>query len=417
MCTLSRDMNMKVRSEALKALGGMGPLSETVLLQALSKKILGKATKKSSSVVQGDKDLRNCGEGLDLLTLSAAGALLHGVEDEFFEVRVATILSLERLSGFSMRFADGALDLLMDMLNDDSLEVRMHTLHGLLHMAQIDRLRVQEKHMHMFLGMLEDINADIRSGARRVLSHMKLPRISIFRMSIEALMANLDKHPQDKQDIISVMYHTGKIHSTFVLCSAKEFVQQITSYSNGELGLDHPHMPALLILMLAAQISNVGICFQIPQKVVSYANYYHFKFPLSLFGSTESTKVKNTASEDRQRSSENSSCDEMLASSSKVPNQEEGTDMGHRRYHNFGIEINESRAQFMALDMEDRCPNKFLNCETSANVSDMPEKRQDEGYSSHQSEILCSAASVLKIVSGTWSLLKQKGLVRVLKTM
>lgn len=45
LCTISRDMNMKVRSEALYALGRMGPLSESVLLQALSKKILGASSK------------------------------------------------------------------------------------------------------------------------------------------------------------------------------------------------------------------------------------------------------------------------------------------------------------------------------------------------------------------------------------
>ncbi|GLJ23248.1 hypothetical protein SUGI_0439750 [Cryptomeria japonica] len=417
LCTLSRDMNMRVRSEALEALGEMGPLSENVLLQALSKKILGKATKKLTSGIQDVKDPLDCGEEFNLLTLSAAGAFLHGVEDEFFEVRVATIHSLVRLSGFSKQFADGALDLLMDMLNDDSLEVRMHTLHGLLHMAQLDHLRVQEKHMHMFLGMLEDINADIRSGARRLLGHMKLPSISMFKMSFNALIENLDKHPQDEKDIISVMYHIGKTHSTFVVCSSNEFVQKLTSYSNGESGLDHPHMPALLILMLAAQISNVGISFQIPQKLISYANYFHYKFPLTLFGSTTSANVKNSQLDDKQGSSGNSNCDEMVASLSKIPNDEEGNAMGLRSDQNFGSETSDSEANIKALDMKDGSANKLLNCEASTNVSDASEKAKGKVYSSYQSEILCSAENILKTVSGAWSLLKQKGLIGVLKNL
>lgn len=36
LCTISRDMNVKVRKKSLYALGRMGPFSETVLLQALS---------------------------------------------------------------------------------------------------------------------------------------------------------------------------------------------------------------------------------------------------------------------------------------------------------------------------------------------------------------------------------------------
>eukprot|EP01018_Ginkgo_biloba_P031838 Gb_07007 [translate_table: standard] len=151
---MSRDMNVKVRREAHYALGRMGIVSESLLLQSLSKKFLGFAAKKlpHTSIIQtpeGDIDLADFGEGLEPLILSAAGALLHGVEDEFAEVRIAAVDSLAWLSGFSKQFAEGALDLLMDMLNDDSTEVRMHTLSGLFHMAQIDRLMVQEKHMHM----------------------------------------------------------------------------------------------------------------------------------------------------------------------------------------------------------------------------------------------------------------------------
>ena len=37
-------------------------------------------------------------------------------------------------------------------------------------------------------------------------------------------------------------------------------------YSNEDLGLDQPQVAALLIMMLAAEISNVGIHFQIPKK-------------------------------------------------------------------------------------------------------------------------------------------------------
>ena len=100
---------MKVRSEALYALGRMCPLSESVLFQALNKKILGQAAKRvsnnfSSGTPEGDRDLACHDRGLDLLTFSA-------VEDEFSEVRIATIDNLIRLNGFSKKFADNALDL------------------------------------------------------------------------------------------------------------------------------------------------------------------------------------------------------------------------------------------------------------------------------------------------------------------
>ena len=157
--------------------------------------------------------------------LSVVGAFLHGLEEEFSEVRIATIDTLVRLSGFSKKFDVNALDLLMDMLNDDSTEVRMHTLHGLLHMAHVNNSTLLEKHMHMFLGMFNDVKSDICSAARKILGRIKLPSISMFKMTIEALMTNLDKHPQDEQDIISIMSCMGKNHGTYVLCSTNEFVQ------------------------------------------------------------------------------------------------------------------------------------------------------------------------------------------------
>jgi len=47
----------------------------------------------------------------------------------------------------------------------------------------------------------------------------------VDEMTIDALMTNLDKHPQDEQDIISVMYCMRQ-KPWHILCSANEFVQQ-----------------------------------------------------------------------------------------------------------------------------------------------------------------------------------------------
>ena len=46
-------------------------------------------------------------------------------------------------------FARQSLSLLMDMLNDDSMAVRLEALETLHHMATFECLHVQEIHMHM----------------------------------------------------------------------------------------------------------------------------------------------------------------------------------------------------------------------------------------------------------------------------
>lgn len=81
---MARDMNLKVRLEAFIALGGVRLVSEGVLLQSLSKKILGSKSEGSSlteCIVKESKCPMSC----------AAGAFVHGIEDEFHEV--PTILS------------------------------------------------------------------------------------------------------------------------------------------------------------------------------------------------------------------------------------------------------------------------------------------------------------------------------------
>lgn len=55
------------------------------------------------------------------------------------------------LSKFSIRFAYDALNLLMDMLNDDVLAVRLQALQTLFHMTTDTSLTVQEKHIQMVL--------------------------------------------------------------------------------------------------------------------------------------------------------------------------------------------------------------------------------------------------------------------------
>lgn len=66
-----------------------------------------------------------------------------------FKVRTAACKSLGMLSKFSLQFANDALNLLMEMLNDDVAAVRLQTLQTLFEMATDDHLTVHEKHMQM----------------------------------------------------------------------------------------------------------------------------------------------------------------------------------------------------------------------------------------------------------------------------
>lgn len=63
LCSIVRDMSVKVRLQVFDAIGKITMASENILLQTLSKKVLIKTQ-----------------------TSDVAGAFVHGMEDEFYEV-------------------------------------------------------------------------------------------------------------------------------------------------------------------------------------------------------------------------------------------------------------------------------------------------------------------------------------------
>lgn len=72
------------------------------------------------------------------------------------KVRKSACSSLGLLTALSEKFAGEALNYLVDMLNDDSVTVRLQALKTMLLMANCEHLNVQEIHMHM-VGFLSQL--------------------------------------------------------------------------------------------------------------------------------------------------------------------------------------------------------------------------------------------------------------------
>lgn len=97
VCTTVTDMNMRVREAAFRVLGEATGIPESVLLQTLTKKVA-KAPKEtdvtvsvSTAAQDSDTGSPKFEEGANLLDASAAGAFVHGLEDEYLEVNFVTI--------------------------------------------------------------------------------------------------------------------------------------------------------------------------------------------------------------------------------------------------------------------------------------------------------------------------------------
>ncbi|TYI33394.1 hypothetical protein ES332_A04G129900v1 [Gossypium tomentosum] len=209
-----RDMSLDVRLEAFEALGKIGLVSEDILLQTLSKKVLG---------INKDKAYKPI-EGLDISVSAVAGAYIHRLEDEFSEVRMSACYSLRTLTVFSLRFACEALNLMMDMLNDDSTVSRLQALDTIHHMATSDHLKVEKIHIH-----------------------------------------------RDEADVLSALFHFGRNHGKFTVHIIEEVAPEMEPASGGKLSFDSTRVAAFLVLAISAPLSHEKDVSAIPPRIFSYA--------------------------------------------------------------------------------------------------------------------------------------------------
>ncbi|XP_061362118.1 protein SIEL isoform X2 [Gastrolobium bilobum] len=263
LCSMARDMSMKVRVEAFVGLSKMEIVSEDFLLQSLSKRVLGFGKQKETLG-------QSTSEQFDLLATSVAGALVHGLEDEFFEVRKSACQSLRTLTILSIEFAREALNMLMDILNDDSVVVRLQALETMHHMEIHGCLKLQEKHLHMFLGVLVDNNREVRYVERKIAKQVKLNDLALFKSFINGLMENLDRYPEDEADVFSAFSHLGRNHRKFVGLIIKEISVEVEAAFEGSIEFNSARIAALLILSISAPLLNADIG-SIPPVMFSYA--------------------------------------------------------------------------------------------------------------------------------------------------
>lgn len=267
LCSMVRDMSVKVRIEAFNTLGKAGMASEYILMQTLSKKVLPITKEK---MLSGQLS----GKLLSLPASNAAGAFVHGLEDEFFEVRSSACYALRMPAILSADFAAGALGLLMDVLNDDSTVVRLQALETMHHMAVFGHLKVQEMHMHMFLGALVDVNSSIRFTARKVLRLTKLRDLPMFKLAADKLIQSLEIYPQDESDVLSLIFDIGRSHGSFAVSITKENFSEMEPSSESTWDFNSSKTAARLVLAISAPLSHGSEQQQlniIPSIIYSYA--------------------------------------------------------------------------------------------------------------------------------------------------
>lgn len=138
-------------------------------------------------------------EDVSIISSGACGAFVHGLEDEFMEVRTAAVDSMCELANQHPPFAVMSLDFLTDMLNDEIESVRLNAINSLRKICH--HICLREDQLETVLSALEDFSWSVRVAVREVLCHSVLSTRACLHAAIHALLGNLAKYPQDKASI------------------------------------------------------------------------------------------------------------------------------------------------------------------------------------------------------------------------
>ncbi|KAL8140738.1 hypothetical protein V2J09_006759 [Rumex salicifolius] len=391
LCSMVRDMSVAVRLETFYAIGRIKVISDNILLLTLSKRIQG------AMIVNKFFGLSS-GKQYELPTSTVAGVFLHGLEDEFSEVRGASCKSIQTVSAISTRFSSEAVTLLMDVMNDDSVKVRMQALETVHHMALHNHLKLQQEHLQVLVATISDKSPEIRSGAMEILGTIKLPNIKSYKVYIGGLLGNLNLHPQDEAKTLSFLFKSGQVHSKFAFCVIENAYAEMTD-PGGKLALDKPEMIGLVVLAISVSLSAESPIHHILQRLISAAGAFLGRISYALREKTDQETLLSYISR-RGFSS--------LFSVSK--------DEAHSISHTSDIEMNSncnhptSSVDYSQMETDDRLSETLLEFREGA----FP-------FTKYQKEMLIGFVESVKLILATtkssWNLAKSSCTSEALKVL
>ncbi|CAH0557840.1 unnamed protein product [Brassicogethes aeneus] len=297
ICNGVTDLSIHVRTLAAKLLGSMKMVSPKFLNQTLDKKLMSNMRRKRTAhelawenVTSGEwasgkkwaddapREVINA-DNISLMSQGACGAFVHGLEDEYLEVRSAAVESLCELSLDNPQFSNLSLDFLVDMFNDEIEDVRLKAIDSLRCISE--HIILRDDQLETILGALEDFSQDVREGLHRMLSACSMSTTHGLKMCVEKLLDNLKKYPNDKRSTYKCLQRIGAQHPQLVLPLVPQFLNIHPFFDMAEPDVENPQYICLLILILnAAKFSSTIIPLLEPHTL---RHYLYMKDTMSQF--------------------------------------------------------------------------------------------------------------------------------------
>ncbi|KAL1140378.1 hypothetical protein AAG570_000310 [Ranatra chinensis] len=295
ICQAVNDLSMHVRVQAAQLLGSMTSVSKRFLYQTLDKKLMSNMRKKKS-LHERSSEMVSSGEwstgkkwaddapkelldkdSISVVSSGACGAFVHGLEDEFMEVRSASVDALGSLALHHSGFASLSLDFLVDMFNDEIEGVRIKAIDCLTSISP--HIVLREHQLETILGALEDFSIDVREGLHRMLAHCKLSTKDCLKMVVDRLLENNKKYPQDKISTWRCVQEIGSKHAQLTLPLVPQLLSIHPFFDTPEPDVEDPHYITLLILVLNAAEHCRTMLQLFEEHTIKHYNYLRVTLP------------------------------------------------------------------------------------------------------------------------------------------
>ncbi|KAG0237071.1 Integrator complex subunit 4 [Actinomortierella wolfii] len=274
ICDMVNDSTVAVRAKACTYLGKFRNVDYAFLKQTFSKQIMargrvdeapknlaaGPAQKQAQrakliATPEGDQDVT--GGTVRLLDSGACGAFVHGLEDEYRDVR------------------DAAIHMFMDEID----YVRLNALTSLRKIGQRATLTFDTEQLQIALGVLEDADRDVREAAHGMLQVIQMASPDGMTSFLQSLKSNLKRFPEDQMSIYQCIRAVGRRHGAFIEPMVAEILNLNPMFLSVEEKVDDIYYGAYLILIFNAAVSTPGILRMLPKYTFKHYTYLRDKYP------------------------------------------------------------------------------------------------------------------------------------------
>ncbi|KAJ3383157.1 Integrator complex subunit 4 [Lobulomyces angularis] len=292
-CDILNDNSVAVRVQACALLGTFRGVKQNYLLQTLSKKHLTESRVKRNSYKNMDIEYEGV-EGLNLLDASACGAFIHGLEDEYEEVRNATVDSICELCLTSREFTLVAVNFLLDMFNDESESIRVNAINSLKKISsnnvtslqnsgisknEFNQLYFDYEQLQSIVLIIQDSKADCRYLSHRMLGNFKITTTAGLIYLCQSLFKNLSRYPEDKNSIYLLLGDLGKQHPSMIESLVPTLLNLDERFLAQEIAMEDPKHLANLIMIFNAASVRSDIYKILPTFTFKHLVYLRNKFP------------------------------------------------------------------------------------------------------------------------------------------